>query len=175
MRAIATAVALVLVGCAAPDEHRGHSQGTASYAGEQRRAIKALSEEDVKGYLAGAGMGLAKPAELNGYPGPMHTLELAGPLQLSSTQQESIATIMRDHKAEARKLGAEIVQLEAQLDALFAQRRADERAVARVLDEIGATHAKIRGSHLAAHLATTRVLRPEQVREYARLRGYANS
>src|ERR1700757_2891750 len=56
------------------------------YAGQQKREIKALSEEDVAGYLGGAGMGYAKAAELNGYPGPMHVLELGDRLELTDEQ-----------------------------------------------------------------------------------------
>jgi hypothetical protein len=41
-----------------------------SYAGQQTRSIKAVSEEDIASLLNGKGMGMAKPAELNGYPGP---------------------------------------------------------------------------------------------------------
>ena len=40
------------------------------YAGQESREIKSLSPAEVDGYLAGAGMGFAKAAELNGYPGP---------------------------------------------------------------------------------------------------------
>jgi hypothetical protein len=36
--------------------------------------------------LSGQGSGFAKPAELNGYPGPAHVLELAGPLGLDAPQ-----------------------------------------------------------------------------------------
>src|SRR5262249_1929289 len=46
------------------------------YAGQQSRSIKALSEDDIAALLKGAGIGLAKAAELNGYPGPAHVLAL---------------------------------------------------------------------------------------------------
>jgi hypothetical protein len=46
------------------------------YAGQQNRTIKALSDEDIVGLLKGDGMGFAKAAELNGYPGPKHVLDL---------------------------------------------------------------------------------------------------
>ena len=51
------------------------------YAGEQQRAIKSLSEKDIADLQAGQGMGLAKAAELNGYPGPAHVLEHADALR----------------------------------------------------------------------------------------------
>src|SRR6187431_528451 len=53
------------------------------YAGIQARPVKALSDKDIADLKAGRGMGLALPAELNGYPGPLHVLELATPLGLS--------------------------------------------------------------------------------------------
>lgn len=37
------------------------------YAGMQSRAVKALSEQKVAGLSQGRGMGMAFPAELNGY------------------------------------------------------------------------------------------------------------
>jgi len=50
------------------------------YVGQEQREIKSLSPDEVKDYLAGKGMGLAKAAELNHYPGPAHVLELASQL-----------------------------------------------------------------------------------------------
>ena len=39
--------------------------------------IKALSDHEVSALLDGHGSGFAKAAELNGYPGPTHVLDLA--------------------------------------------------------------------------------------------------
>jgi hypothetical protein len=47
------------------------------YSSLQYREIKALSAEDITALNEGRGMGLAVPAELNAYPGPVHVLELA--------------------------------------------------------------------------------------------------
>jgi hypothetical protein len=51
----------------------GQQGGDGTYAGQQTRAIKALSSQEEQDLRLGRGMGLAKAAELNGYPGPMHT------------------------------------------------------------------------------------------------------
>jgi hypothetical protein len=70
------------------------------YADEQDRDIKALSQQDVEGYLAGQGMGFAKAAELNGYAGPKHVLELASELSLTSEQRthtEQLFASMQSH------------------------------------------------------------------------------
>src|SRR5215469_14793256 len=46
------------------------------YAGQEARTIKALSDDDIAALRKGEGMGMAKAAELNGYPGPVHVLAL---------------------------------------------------------------------------------------------------
>ena len=79
------------------------------YAGHQDRAIKALSAEEIEQYLSGSGMGFAKPAELNGYPGPMHVIELADKLLLTPTQRIQTQALMDEHKRAARELGARLV------------------------------------------------------------------
>ena len=57
------------------------------YAGMQTRGIKALSDSQIGDLQAGRGMSLALAAELNGYPGPLHVLELADKLGLSAEQR----------------------------------------------------------------------------------------
>jgi len=56
------------------------------YAGQQSRSIKALPEGDIAALQNGDGMGMAKAAELNGYPGPRHVLALAAELHLTEAQ-----------------------------------------------------------------------------------------
>jgi Spy/CpxP family protein refolding chaperone len=150
------------------------AQGTASpYAGQQARAIKSLSDEDRQALLEGQGMGLAKAAELNGYPGPTHVLELANHLQLTSEQRAATRKLLAEHKAAARQLGAAILEAERALDEAFASRRADEAIVRRLTGDIARLQGELRAEHLRAHLAQTALLRPEQVQHYAQLRGYA--
>lgn len=145
----------------------------APYAGQEQRSIKALSDEDVAALLAGHGAGFAKAAELNGYPGPLHVLELAGPLGLSEAQRAATETLMAEHKARARALGAELVDAERALDAVFARREATPDAVDAATQRVGRLHAELRSEHLKTHLAQTALLDERQVRQYARLRGYA--
>jgi hypothetical protein len=52
----------------------------------QERAIKSLSDADIKALRRGEGWGLALPAELNGMPGPAHLLELKDQIPLSQYQ-----------------------------------------------------------------------------------------
>ncbi len=50
------------------------------YAGMENRRVKALSDQQIVDLKAGRGMSLALAAELNGYPGPLHALELGSVL-----------------------------------------------------------------------------------------------
>ena len=89
-------------------QHPGHGASPMPYAGMQDREIKALSAEERGALLEGQGMGLALAAELNGYPGPVHVLELADALQLTGEQRHATHQLMQAHKAEARELGAQV-------------------------------------------------------------------
>lgn len=176
-RILAAAVVFAATPAFAQHAHHGHAHGAqpaSPYAGQQSRDIKALSEDEVRSLLAGAGMGYAKAAELNRYPGPMHALEHAESLALSASQRDSLEALMRSHKAEARALGERVVALERELDGVFAGGNATPHAVDRVLAQLGEATAGLRGSHLKTHVATRGILTPAQVERYVELRGYRN-
>lgn len=145
------------------------------YAGQQGRTIKALSQKEVTDLLDGAGMGYAKAAELNRYPGPSHVLEMADALGLSAVQRAAIEDILRVHKAEARKLGADVVQLEQQLDTLFAKDGASADSVDAMVGRVAVVSGVLRASHLKAHIATAKALESRQIDRYVELRGYGES
>lgn len=151
------------------------AQAPSPYAGDERREIKALSDEDVSAYLAGKGMGLARAAELNGYPGPMHVLDLAEPLALTAEQRARTQRLFESMRAEAIAAGRALVDEERALDALFRGRTADAEKLSATLTRIGQRQAEVRRVHLAAHLAQAEILTSEQVRRYATLRGYESS
>ena len=109
------------------------AQGHNPYAGQHERPIKALSEDDTRQYLAGAGMGYARAAELNGYPGPMHVLDLGDKLGLSEAQRGATQRLMETHKAEARAIGAKRVAAEKSLDDLFSSRAMDSQRLAEAV------------------------------------------
>jgi Spy/CpxP family protein refolding chaperone len=156
-------------------QHGGHHHGgggQSPYAGQQSRDIKALSDKEVKDLLAGAGMGLAKSAELNRYPGPMHALELADPLALTAEQRERLTSLMQRHKAAARSMGERVVALERDLDALFAKGKPTPAEVERLSVAIGEAQGRLRAEHLRTHLETTALLTPAQVDQYVKARGY---
>jgi hypothetical protein len=75
------------------------------YKGMETRSIKALSDQQIADLKNGRGMGLALSAELNGYPGPIHVLELSDQLGLSADQKSRIENLFESMKAEAVPVG----------------------------------------------------------------------
>ncbi len=149
--------------------------GDSPYAGQEKREIKALSVEDIEGYLTGQGMGFAKAAELNHYPGPKHVLELAGELSLEKEQiNKTKETYNRMHQ-DAVFLGKKIVEKERFLDHLFASQKIDEEKLRGTTLEIGRLKGELRAVHLKAHLEMREILTPHQIYRYDELRGYQGS
>jgi hypothetical protein len=143
------------------------------HANESRRDINALSADEERAWLEGHGAGLARAAELNRHPGPMHVLELATQLGLSAEQARRSQVLMDRHKAQVRELGAQLVALERELDRLFAVGApVDGAEVSRLAEAIGSMGGRIRASHLRTHIEQTALLSAAQVERYDRLRGY---
>jgi len=132
------------------------------YAGMQTRPIKALSEQQIADLGAGRGMGLALAAELNGYPGPSHVLELADKLELSAEQRASMQRLFDSMKAEATLVGASLIEQETALDRAFASQHISEAALAQLTSQIGETQGRLRAVHLKYHLTTRALLSPAQ-------------
>ena len=117
-------------------------------------------------------MGVALAAELNGYPGPMHVLELADPLALSDRQRASIQDLFTAMRAEAIPLGDKLIAQETELDRQFAHKTISPAGLANSILLIGTTQAELRQTHLKYHLSTAEVLTPAQLQRYGELRGY---
>jgi hypothetical protein len=120
-------------------------------------------------------MGLALAAELNGYPGPLHVLELADRIGLNGDQRAQVERLFAAMKAEAVALGARLIAEETELDRLFATRSVTPSNLSAATAAIAATQGALRETHLKYHLSTSAILSPEQARRYAELRGYAAS
>lgn len=145
------------------------------YAGQHLRPIKALSMKEISDYKKGAGLGLAKAAELNHYPGHIHLLEFADQLNLSQKQKTSIERFYRQMKTKAVSLGLKIVALEAELDALFATQKINNINLTKLVETIARYKGQLRTVHLSAHLQTRPLLSPQQLAHYDRLRGYGKT
>ena len=142
------------------------------YAGHESRDIKSLSDEEIRQYQAGAGMGYAKAAELNHFPGPMHVLELADKLNLTPAQREQTSKLMQTHKEEARALGARLVEAERAIEQIFRKGSPDQRGLAEAVHRAAAVEGEYRLSHLETHRRMRALLTEAQVKQYDVLRGY---
>jgi Spy/CpxP family protein refolding chaperone len=163
---------LAAVAVSASDAHPQSSHHSA-YAGETKSDVPSLSAEEVSQLESGAGMGLARAAELNGYPGPMHVLEAAEELGLSEAQREETQRIFEVMKSDAVRIGKEILEKERHLSMRFQHRHIDEKVLRELVTEVGLLRAELRVAHLRAHLSVAALLTPEQIERYDELRGYS--
>jgi Spy/CpxP family protein refolding chaperone len=170
---LAVAGSVLLYGTPEAQQHdpTRHVHGR-PYAGLESRTIKALSEAQIADLEAGRGMGLALAAELNGYPGPLHALDLADALNLTPAQRSRIKGLYEAMRTEAVAAGKELIDAEAALEKVFTGNKADEKALDAAMHAVGHAYTVLRRTHLGYHLATRAVLTPEQVARYKELRGY---
>src|SRR5262249_16450840 len=165
---LAAATVIALGGIAAAQ----HQHGDTPYAGLHQRAIKALSEQQIADLRAGRGMGLAFAAELNGYPGPVHVIELADQLQLTDDQRRRTRELFEAMKAEALPIGEQLIEPEKVLVQAFAEQSISPGTVAEMTAQIGETQGRLRSVHLKYHLTMADLLTAHQKELYAGLRGY---
>jgi hypothetical protein len=144
----------------------------APYAGEERRAIKSLSAQEVHALKNGGGMGFAKPAELNHYPGPRHVLDARDKLELSPSQLAATQSLYEDMHRNAVLIGEELLLAESRLDQDFAAGTIRSDALRDALLEIGTIRARLRYVHLESHLRQKQLLTAKQIKKYDELRGY---
>ncbi len=147
---------------------------SAPYAGQQQREIKSLSAKEIADLQAGKGMGLAKSAELNHYPGPRHVLDLSDKLKLSTDQVQQSQQLFNKMQQRAQAVGKKIIAAEKKLDMLFASGKAREKTLHAQLQSIAKLQGELRYTHLTAHLGQRNILTPQQVKLYDELRGYNN-
>jgi len=126
-------------------------------------------EEERASIERGEGFGMAMPADHAGYPGPRHVLDMASDLRLTTEQRAGIEKLYAGMKDKALVRGKELFQAQERLEQMFRDGRpeADLREQSFRIDSI---HAELRWIHLSAHLAAQKILTPEQIATYTRLR-----
>ncbi len=141
-----------------------HAHGGAGAQGHQVAQTCASEFEKVVG--EGRGFGLAFAADQNGYPGPMHILELKDRLKLTADQEGKARELMHAMFTESRPKGARLLDAEARLRRLFAERVADAPAVRAAVAEVERARTEVRLVHLLTHLTTRNLLTEDQRRIY---------
>jgi len=168
LRLLATAsMAALLTVAQAQAQHQSQP-----YAALRDRPIKALSSDEVAALRSGRGMGMALPAELNRYPGPMHVLENEAVLGLTPEQKQVLGHQVETMRAAAIELGEQIVAYEEALEELFRSGSVDSASIDRVTGQIALLYGQLRAVHLRTHLATRATLTDLQRAKYQQVRGY---
>ena len=162
-------IAFILVAstAAADENHK-------PYQGFETREVTSLSEQDIDELRKGSGWGLALPAELNGFLGPAHVLELAPELNLSETQTRRVSAIFDAMRVDAIAKGDALIEAERDLDEGFRSGGLDADQLRHLIDLAEAARADLRYVHLSRHLMTIGILDAEQVAAYSVLRGYGS-
>lgn len=175
MIAVRTLAALVLVALVPVTAVAQHGAGHESpYREQQAAGARGLSPKEIEDLRAGRGMGLARAAELNGYPGPRHVLDAAaaGTLPLTPEQTRSLQRVFEAMEREAQQLGARVIAEEQALEAAFRAGGVTEAELAERVRRVAAVQGELRQVHLRAHLATRALLTDAQVARYNEVRGY---
>ena len=143
------------------------------YSGQEKRQIKALSSEEFEGLLKGKGLGYAKSAELNHYPGPLHVMETASKISLTGKQLDDTKSIYQEMKNEAIALGKKIIKKERGLETHFRKSSITESSLQDFVGEIARLRGALRIVHLKYHLKMKKILSPHQIALYDQARGYS--
>lgn len=166
-------IAALLLGAIAAISSLAYAETPKSpYSGQEKRQIKALSSDEVEGLLQGKGLGYAKSAELNHYPGPLHVIETASKINLAGKQLADTKSLYREMKSEAIPLGEKIVEKERVLEAHFRKGSITETSLQNFVGEIARLRGALRIVHLKYHLKMKKLLSPHQVALYDQARGY---
>ena len=151
--------ALLGASSASWSQHRhGHPGG--------HQAAEACSAEFDQVVGEGRGFGLAFAADQNGYPGPMHVLELKDQLKLTADQEAKAQALVQAMFAESKPKSARLLEAEAKLKRLFADKAADDAAVRAAVGEVERARSEVRLVHLLTHLKTRDLLTEDQRRLY---------
>src|SRR5258705_7356125 len=130
------------------------------------KAAEACSAEFDKVVGDGRGFGMAFAADQNGYPGPMHVLELKDRLKLTADQEAKMQALMHAMFSESKPKSAQLLEAEAKLRRLFADRAADDAAVRAAVAEVERARSQVRLVHLLTHLKTRDLLTEDQRQIY---------
>ena len=161
----ALAVVLVIAGSGAADAQHGAAHAGAE-AGPHHMLVQTYEKAFEQNIAAGRGFGMAFAADQNGYPGPLHVLELKDRLKLTAGQEAKIQTMLAAMFAESKPKSSRLLESEAKLRHLFAAGRADEVAVTAAVAEVEKARSEVRLVHLLFHLKTREVITDEQRRLY---------
>jgi hypothetical protein len=170
MRLLLTCLVLLIAAPLAADDEL-----TSPYRVQTFTEIRGLTDKEISELRQGRGMGLARAAELNGYPGPRHVLEAVGArrLQLTPEQIQTVQRLFDEMSSEAQRLGNMVLREEWALEQAFRKGAISEADLHASVGRIAAFQGDLRVVHLRTHLETRSVLSEQQIQRYNELRSYS--
>ena len=149
-----------------------HKNFRSPYVEQLDSPVRGLSSSEVDNLLNGKGAGYARMAELNGYPGLRHVLDLSSQLNLSSKQKTKIQAAFEEMQSQAKTIGKTIVSKEQKLSEAFALGKITNIELEKQTEELAKLYGELRKTHLQAHLEINPLLSTEQIKKYNQIRGY---
>ena len=168
-------VCACLPAAASDPAEAARSAAHAAEAAREGTGIPALPEKQIAAYLDGRAMWMASVAELNHYPGPRQVLELAAKLKLTAEQQQATINLYDEMRPEAIRLGKQLVEQEQRLNRIFAWGQASRENIEQIVTDIGVLQARLRLTHLLAHIRARELLTEDQIKRYDDLQDYGES
>ena len=171
----AVALFVIVAGCLQPETAPDGDTTTSPYVPLLDAPIRGLTSEQIRDLREGNGAGFALPAELNGFPGPKHVLDLSDELGLTDEQRSRVQAVRARVMEQAPVQGERVLQAHQRLEEAFRNRTVDAPSLQALVADVDAAYAALRFVHLAAHLEMVDVLTPHQVAQYNQLRGYGSA
>lgn len=165
-------IAPVFAGCMDADPSESATDTRSPYADDIDNEVRGLPQDEIDGLRSGAGMGYALPAEVNGWPGPLHALESAEELGLVPHQRDDLQDLRQRMLDEAIPLGEEILAVHGRIEEAFRSGDMDDARLQAEVDHLESLYAELRFVHLRTHLEAYPLFTQDQIDAYARLRGY---
>jgi Spy/CpxP family protein refolding chaperone len=122
----------------------------------------------------GRGFGMAFVADQQGYPGPLHVIELKDRLKLTPEQEAKAQALLAAMLAESRPKSERLLEAERKLGNLFGAGKADEASIRAAVAEVEGARSDVRLVHLMFHLKARDLLTDEQRRVYHEARWSAH-
>ena len=147
---------------------------TSPYRDQMLTEIRGMTQQEIADLREGRGMGLARAAELNGYPGPRHLLdaEREGQLHLSPDQVRTVTRLFDTMARDAKRVGDRLLAEERDVEKEFRAGTITEPDLRGRVARIAALQGELRMIHLRTHLEARAVLSRHQLERYNELRGY---
>jgi Spy/CpxP family protein refolding chaperone len=117
----------------------------------------------------GEGFGMAMAADMNGYPGPKHVLDMKKELKLTEKQEAAMQKLMASMKEKALAKGKDVLQAEQRLGEFFAQGKSEDELREETF-RVASLRAELRWVHLSTHVAAKKILTAQQIAAYEKMR-----